>query len=88
MTGYLLIGGGVLILIGMIAFQFRGAFGGLASLVTRKATVPVIDSDAEDAKDMAALKRLKARFAKLGCKDGQAAMVTVAHHFFHEGAHE
>lgn len=37
----------------------------------------------DDAADLAALKRLNARYA--ACPEGKAALKTLAMHFFHEG---
>ena len=45
------------------------------------ASTPVDD----DAADVAAMKRLQARFARLKCPEGTAALQVVGQHFFHEG---
>lgn len=41
----------------------------------------------EDALDLAAYRRLQARFERLKCKEGQAAMVTAGQHFLHTEGH-
>lgn len=52
-----------------------------------KWTPPAVAVETDpDALDVAAMKRLQARFKRLNCPEGTAAMVTVGSHFFHEGA--
>ena len=54
-------------------------YGGM--LGVNSATAAVDD----DAADVAAMKRLQARFARLKCPEGTAALQVVGQHFFHEG---
>lgn len=55
--------------------------GGLLSSVTRKS--PAVPEDI-DVADMLAAKRLAARFERLNCPEGKAAVQTMLTHFFHQ----
>jgi hypothetical protein len=48
------------------------------------AVVPAVVPDDPDYLDLQAAKRLKARYVRLGCKEGQAAMQVCMTHFFTE----
>jgi len=48
--------------------------------------VVAVDSSDPDVLDLAAAKRLTARFERLNCPEGKAAMKTALAHFFHEAA--
>ena len=51
---------------------------------TKKApATPGVDSTDPDVLDMLALKRLTARYTRLHCPEGTAAMQTASMHFFH-----
>ena len=74
----LLAGAAVLILI----IQKGGDFWKWAT--TPKAPItPGVDSTDPDVLDMLALKRLTARYTRLHCPEGTAAMQTASMHFFH-----
>lgn len=67
-----------------LAFIVYAAWPYLPAWPSKTPVVPV-ETD-PDALDVAAMKRLQARFKRLNCPEGTAAMMTVGTHFFHEGA--
>lgn len=61
----------------------KGWLGGIKWPFSGKTESPAID----DAADFAALKRLRDRFERLGCKDGMTAINTATAHFWHTEGH-
>lgn len=71
--------------VGMLLWQFWPAVSGLLGKVKLPAIGGGTSAD-QDVTDLAALKLVQARFARLGCPEGQAAVHTCFEHFFHEAA--
>jgi hypothetical protein len=64
--------------------SLSGVVSRLRSLVpAMPGASPVVD---DEAADFAALSRLRKRFERNNCKDGQAAVDTCLTHFFHKDA--
>lgn len=88
MIAYALIIGGAVLLAGLL---FGGPIlGGLGTAFTYATTrAPAATSTVnEDASDLEAFNRLKARMVRLKCPEGIAAIATVGQHFLHDaGAH-
>ena len=59
------------------------AFGKLWSFVPGLPKIPVTSPVDEDALDLESYKRLMARYVRLNCPEGIAAMEQAGHHFLH-----
>lgn len=84
-TGAMLVGGAAIIIAIM---WWDKILAGIKKMGSRTSTTPPITTDKpgpldEDALDLIAFRRLQARYTRLGCKEGIAAMETAGQHFLH-----
>lgn len=82
---YLLIAGGVFIVLLLFAGPITKSVYSLAAyLPSRKPSQVIAQDGAEDALDLDAFKRVKNRMHRLKCPEGIAAIATVGQHFLHD----
>lgn len=78
---------GIAIGVALFAWQFWPSIGPLLAKLRTSATTAVTATPAlpadDDTADFQALKRLRVRFDRLGCKEGKAALEVCQTHFFH-----
>jgi len=61
----------------------RTAIGNAWESMTTQRTVTVTPPADQDVADLSALKLVQARFVRLNCAEGKAAVTTCFEHFFH-----